>query len=85
MSFCSSVAGFLFHVKNIKIPLQIYQAENDIRTVKAEMDNFVGEMKKQGKPVDYIVLKDVGHGLSRPEAQKKVAEGSVLFFKSKLQ
>ncbi len=74
-----------FHVNNIKVPLQIYQAENDVRTVKAEMDDFVEEMKKQGKPVSYTVLKDVGHGLARPEAQKKVAEGAVLFFKSQMK
>ncbi len=74
-----------FHVNNIQVPLQIYQAENDIRTVKAEMDDFVGEMKKQGKPVEYTVLKDVGHGLARPEAQKQIAEGAVRFFKSNMK
>jgi dipeptidyl aminopeptidase/acylaminoacyl peptidase len=74
-----------FHVNNIKVPLQIYQAENDIRTVKPEMDAFVAEMEKQGKPVEYTVLKDVGHGLARPEAQKKIAEGTVRFFRSKIK
>ncbi len=74
-----------FHVDKIQIPLQIYQAENDVRTVKAEMDDFVAEMKKQGKPVAYTVLKDVGHGLARPEAQKQVAEGAVRFFKSQIK
>lgn len=74
-----------FHVDKIKIPLQIYQAENDVRTVKAEMDTFVGEMRKQGKVVEYTVLKDVGHSLARPETQKQVAEGAVIFFKSQIQ
>lgn len=71
-----------FHVKNIQIPMQIYQAENDVRTVKAEMDNFVAEMKKNNKPVDYTVLKDVGHGLETPLSRKQVYEGTVEFFNS---
>lgn len=71
-----------FHIKNIQTPLQIYQAENDIRTVKAEMDDFVAEMKKNNKPVEYTVLKDVGHGLETPLSRKQVYEGSVQFFNS---
>ena len=71
-----------FHVKNIQIPLQIYQAENDVRTVKAEMDDFVAEMRKNNKTVDYTVLKDVGHGLETPLSRKQVYEGTVLFFNS---
>lgn len=74
-----------FHVKNIQIPLQIYQAENDIRTVKAEMDDFVAEMKKNNKPVDYTVLKDVGHGLETPLSRKQVYEGTVQFFNSHMK
>lgn len=73
-----------FHVNKVEIPLQIYQAENDVRTVKAEMDSYVGELRKKGKFVDYTVLKDVGHGLSRPEAQRKVVEGTVRFFKKQM-
>ena len=53
-------------------------------TVKSEMDDFVAEMKKKGKYVEYTVLKDVGHGVARPEAQKKVVEGTVRFFKSQM-
>lgn len=71
-----------FHVKNIQIPLQIYQAENDVRTVKAEMDQFVEEMKKNNKPVQYTVLKDVGHGLETPRSRQQVYEGAVEFFNS---
>lgn len=73
-----------FHVDKIKIPLQVYQAENDVRTVKAEMDDFVAEMRRQNKPVEYTVLKDVGHGLERPEAQKQVIEGAVIFFNKQM-
>lgn len=73
-----------FHVDKIKMPLKIYQAENDVRTVKAEMDQFVAELEKKGKPVQYTVLEDVGHGLERPEARKQVLEGTVEFFRAKM-
>ncbi len=73
-----------YNVSKIQIPLQIYQAENDIRTVKAEMDTFVAELRKQGKPVEYTVLKDVGHGLETPLSRKQVYEGTVKFFKTKI-
>src|SRR5690606_5387765 len=33
-----------FHAEKIAIPLKIYQAENDVRTVKAEMDQFVAKL-----------------------------------------
>ena len=69
-----------FYADQISIPLKIYQAENDVRTVKAEMDNFVEQMKKANKPVDYIVLKGVGHGIANPEYRKKIAEETIEFF-----
>ncbi len=55
-----------------------------MRTVKSEMDDFVAEMKKHGKPVEYTVLKDVGHGLARPESRKQIVEGTGTFFKSQM-
>jgi dipeptidyl aminopeptidase/acylaminoacyl peptidase len=48
------------------------------------MDSFVEELRKQGKPVSYTVLKDVGHGLETPESRKLVYEGAVKFFKSSM-
>lgn len=65
----------------IEIPLRIYQAENDVRTVKAEMDEFVKKMKKEGKPVSYTVLEDVGHAIAKPELRKKIFKETVEFFK----
>lgn len=71
-----------FHVEQIRVPLQIYQAENDVRTVKAEMDQFVQELKNKNKAVDYTVLRNVGHGLETPESRKLIYEGAVKFFQS---
>ena len=73
-----------FHVDKLATPLQIYQAENDVRTVKAEMDLFVERLRALNKPVDYTVLKDVGHGLETPESRKLVYEGAVKFFKKSM-
>ncbi|MCH2533833.1 MAG: alpha/beta fold hydrolase [Bdellovibrionales bacterium] len=68
-----------FFADKVQIPLKIYQAENDIRTVKAEMDNFVKQLNKYNIPVEYEVLKNEGHGLSRKESWKKVMQGTIEF------
>ena len=73
-----------FHVEGIKLPLKIFQAENDIRTVKAEMDGFVAKLLQNNIPVEYTVLKDVGHSLDRKEARLELFEGAVLFFNQHL-
>ena len=35
----------------------------------AESDQIVAAMRKNGKPVEYIVFLDEGHGFARPENQ----------------
>lgn len=72
-----------FHVERVKTPVAIYQAENDVRTVLAEMDAYVAELKKQNKEHTYTVLKDVGHNIfGRPEAAETTLDGTVEFFRS---
>ncbi len=68
-----------FSAQNIKIPLKIYQAENDVRTVKAEMDELVKKMRDLKIPVEYEVLANEGHGLSRSESRERVFEGTLKF------
>ncbi|GEM_PF-922106 len=68
-----------FHAHKISIPLKIYQAENDVRTVKSEMDNFVSKMKTYNIPVEYEVLEKDGHGLARKESWQKVLQGTIEF------
>ena len=51
----------------IKAPLLIGQGKNDPRVNKAESDQIVAAMKKNNKPVEYIVFPDEGHGFARPE------------------
>ncbi len=71
-----------FHAQKIKTPLKIYQAENDTRTVKAEMDQYVDRLNKLKIPVEYVVLEKEGHGFSRKESAKKAFEGTIDFLNS---
>jgi dipeptidyl aminopeptidase/acylaminoacyl peptidase len=68
-----------FHADKIKTPLKIYQADNDVRTVKAEMDQYVAKLRELKIPVEYEILEKDGHSIARTENQKKAFEGSIQF------
>jgi dipeptidyl aminopeptidase/acylaminoacyl peptidase len=57
----------LFFVDKIKAPLLIGQGANDPRVKQAESDQIVAALRKAGKPVEYVVYTDEGHGFARPE------------------
>jgi len=57
----------LFFVDRILKPLLIGQGANDPRVKQSESDQIVAAMRKNGKPVEYIVYGDEGHGFARPE------------------
>jgi dipeptidyl aminopeptidase/acylaminoacyl peptidase len=57
----------LYKAGDIKVPLLIAQGANDPRVKQAESDQIVEAMRKNGKPVDYYVFPDEGHGFARPE------------------
>lgn len=57
----------LFKADQIKVPLLIGQGANDPRVKQAESDQIVAAMRKNNKPVEYIVFPDEGHGFARPE------------------
>lgn len=57
----------LFKADKIKVPLLIAQGANDPRVKQAESDQIVAAMRKNQKPVEYIVFPDEGHGFARPE------------------
>lgn len=68
----------LFKADQIKAPLLIGQGANDPRVKQAESEQIVEAMKKAGKPVEYILFPDEGHGFARPENRLKffaAAEG----------
>lgn len=56
----------LFKADQIKAPLLIGQGANDPRVNKAESDQIVAAMRKNGKAVEYFVFPDEGHGFARP-------------------
>ncbi len=57
----------LFRVDRIKVPLLIGQGANDPRVKQAESDQIVSALRKAGKPVEYVIYTDEGHGFARPE------------------
>ena len=56
-----------YHVDSIRKPVLIAQGANDPRVNKAESEQFVEAMKKNGLDVEYVVYDNEGHGFARPE------------------
>jgi dipeptidyl aminopeptidase/acylaminoacyl peptidase len=61
----------LFKSDRIKIPLLIAQGANDPRVKQAESEQIVEALRKSGKPVEYMLFPDEGHGFARPENRLK--------------
>jgi dipeptidyl aminopeptidase/acylaminoacyl peptidase len=57
----------LFSVDRITKPLLIAQGANDPRVVQAESEQMVNALREAGKPVEYMLFPDEGHGFARPE------------------
>lgn len=55
------------HVKNIRVPLLVIQGAKDPRVVKAESDQMVEQIRRQGGDVTYYVDENEGHGATRRE------------------
>jgi dipeptidyl aminopeptidase/acylaminoacyl peptidase len=66
----------LFHAKEIRKPMMVIQGANDPRVIKAESDDIVAAVQKNGVPVEYVVFADEGHGFSKKknsmEANQKI-------------
>ncbi|HEY3267175.1 MAG TPA: S9 family peptidase [Armatimonadota bacterium] len=68
----------LFSVARIVRPLFIAQGAHDPRVVQAESEQIVAALRDAGKPVEYMLFPDEGHGFARPENRLKfyaAAEG----------
>src|SRR5882757_4976978 len=50
----------------IVTPLMVVQGKNDPRVNIRESDQIVAAMRDNGKPVEYLVAPDEGHGYARP-------------------
>jgi dipeptidyl aminopeptidase/acylaminoacyl peptidase len=53
------------HIDNIKTPLMVIQGANDPRVPLSESEQMVKVMREKGKPVEFIVFQDEGHGIVR--------------------
>jgi dipeptidyl aminopeptidase/acylaminoacyl peptidase len=69
----------VFHADKIRKPLIVIQGANDPRVVKAESDDIVAAVKKNGVPVEYVVFPDEGHGFTK-RANQIEAYRSILAF-----
>jgi dipeptidyl aminopeptidase/acylaminoacyl peptidase len=52
--------------KSIVTPLLVVQGKNDPRVNIRESDQIVAAVRDNGKPVEYLVAPDEGHGFARP-------------------
>jgi dipeptidyl aminopeptidase/acylaminoacyl peptidase len=56
----------LTKAKNIVTPLMVVQGKNDPRVNIRESNQIVAAVRDNGKPVEYLVAPDEGHGFARP-------------------
>jgi len=61
----------LFSAHRIEIPLLIAQGANDPRVKQAEAEQIVDALKAKGKPVEYMLFPDEGHGFAKPANRLK--------------
>jgi dipeptidyl aminopeptidase/acylaminoacyl peptidase len=69
-------------IGNPNKPLMVLQGANDPRVIKAESDEIVAAVKKNGVPVEYVVFDDEGHGFTKKKNQIE-GYGKVLIFLDK--
>lgn len=69
----------LFHADRIVRPLMVLQGANDPRVVKPESDEIVAAVRKNGTPVEYVLLDDEGHSFVKKK-NRLVAYRAILSF-----
>jgi dipeptidyl aminopeptidase/acylaminoacyl peptidase len=74
----------LFHADRITIPLLIAQGANDPRVKQAEAEQIVAELRAKGKPVEYMLFPDEGHGFAKPENRLKFYAAAEAFLSKHL-
>ena len=57
----------LTYIENVRAPLLVIQGAKDPRVVKGESDQLVERLRELGRPVEYIVFDDEGHGFTKRE------------------
>jgi dipeptidyl aminopeptidase/acylaminoacyl peptidase len=69
----------LYNYQKIKKPLIVFQGVNDVRVLKAESDEIVEGVKKNGVPVEYVVYPNEGHGFLKKENQITTSKRTLEF------
>ena len=64
----------------IEDPLLVVQGANDPRVKQAESDQIVVALRDLGRPVEYLVAPDEGHGFRRPENNMAAVAAAEKFF-----
>jgi dipeptidyl aminopeptidase/acylaminoacyl peptidase len=54
-----------YHLEDIAVPLQVHQGARDTRMPKEQSDRLVEALVRLGKPVEYHVYEDEGHGFRK--------------------
>lgn len=67
------------YINQMVKPMFIIQGANDPRVVKAESDQMVEALRKNGVEVEYLVIEDEGHGFSKKENEILVYRRMVEF------
>ena len=74
----------LTHAQKITKPLFVVQGQNDPRVPRAESEQMVATVQKNGSPVWYLMATDEGHGFSRKKNQDFLFYATVLFMQKNL-
>lgn len=75
----------VLHADRIKTPLFIAQGARDPRVNKAESDQMVAALKKQGVTVEYMVKENEGHGFNSEENRIEFYNAMMKFFVTHLK
>ncbi|HAH05112.1 MAG TPA: S9 family peptidase [Elusimicrobia bacterium] len=69
----------LFSADRIRIPLLVAQGANDPRVKRAESEMIVEALRGRGRPVEYLLFDDEGHGLAQPLNRLRFYEAAERF------
>jgi dipeptidyl aminopeptidase/acylaminoacyl peptidase len=75
----------LFHTDKIKRPFIVLQGSNDPRVLQVESDEIVGNARKNGVKVEYVIFPDEGHGFVKKENNIKASEEVLKFLDENLK
>ena len=81
LEFLESIAP-INHIDRIEAPLMVIQGANDPRVPLSESEQMVETMREMGKPVEFLVFDDEGHGIVRLK-NKTVAYTAIMEFLEK--